>query len=140
MEIKFKKLSPLAKIPTRATEGAVGYDLYASQMTSIRQHGCGLIPTGIAIDFPKGWYATVILRSSMYKRGLVGSQGLIDNDYRGQVYIQACNITGNIVTFMPGDRVGQIIFHQYESPHLVETQDEISKTERGEGGFGSTGV
>lgn len=139
MNICFKKLSPYAKEPTKATDGSVGYDLYVSRLTSIRQRCSALVPSGIAFEMPEGYYATVHLRSSMSKRGIVGSTGIIDNDYTGEVFVMASNLNNTIVTINPGERIGQIIFHKYEPAQLEEVDRELKKTDRGSGGFGSTG-
>ena len=140
MEICFKKVSEFAKTPTRATDGAAGYDLYVSRLISIRQHSSELVPSGVAFELPEGYYATVHLRSSMCKRGIVGSTGIIDNDYTGEVFVMATNLTNKIITINPGERIGQIIFHKSDTTELKEVDRELKKTDRGSGGFGSTGI
>lgn len=138
-EIPFKRVDPEALPPTRMTTGAVGYDLYVSQGVTIPPGKGELIPTGIAFEFPEGWFATVHLRSSMCKRGLLGSVGVVDEDFRGTVRVQAFNMTDEDILIVPGERIGQIVFHKYHLPTLVEVDRDLEPTERGDKGFGSTG-
>ncbi len=139
MDIKFKKVHPCARVPERMTEGAIGFDLYVPEDIYLPPGKATLIPSGVAFDLPKGYYATVHLRSSMCKLGLVGSTGVIDNDFKGMVFVQAFNLTDHTVAIMAGERVGQILFHKYVLPELVETHGDLTPTKRGDGGFGSTG-
>ena len=107
-EIPFKRVDPKTLPPTRMTTGAVGYDLYVSQGVIIPPGKGELIPTGVAFEFPEGWFATVHLRSSMCKRGLLGSVGVVDEDFRGTVRVQAFNMTDEDILIVPGERIGYI--------------------------------
>ena len=156
--MKVKLLCPNARIPTKGTEDSAGYDLYAALNESIIIHEgeTKLIPTGIAIEIPKGYFGAIFPRSGLAaKRGLrlANCVAVIDSDYRGMVQvplhkdttkesIMTANIfmsMGNSDTIQNGDRIAQLVILPYYSPEL-EIVEELSETERGNGGFGSTGV
>ena len=143
VQVKFKKLHPDAKAPIRATDGAAGWDLsaygsgklvYPEYMaTPIKYH------TGIAVEIPPGYVGLVFPRSSVYKTGMFLSNcvGVIDSDYRGEI----CFIYNNFLPgakYGKGDRIGQLVIVPCPSVEMVEVE-ELSETERGSGGFGSTG-
>lgn len=149
MEIKIKKLSKTAKIPTRATDGSAGYDLYADSNAVIRPGETVMIDTGIALEIPEGYFGAIYPRSGLASKKclrLANCVGVIDSDYRGPIGIPMHNdhvvdlsyegLNDEWIT--KGDRIAQIIFQPYLKVDLIEA-DELSKTERGEGGFGSTG-
>ena len=144
MIIKMKKLSPRAIIPSYMTELSSGMDIYACLNNSIdilpmeRQ----LIPTGISISLPKGYEAQIRPRSGLalkYGITLLNSPGTIDADYRGEIKIILINLSNKAFKVNHGDRIAQMIISKVEKANIeiVETLDE---TNRGEGGFGSTGI
>jgi dUTP pyrophosphatase len=145
--IKFKKLDPNAVEPRRATAGAAGFD-----MTAISAEICvsGDVTgqyattrmwryhTGIALELPPGWCALAFPRSSIVKKNayLGNSVGVIDSDYRGEITF--C-FKGDHGPYEPGDRIGQLVI--IPAPDIVlEEAVELSETERGAGGYGSTGA
>lgn len=141
--VKFKKLRPDARTPTRGTAGAVGYDLHAlleEDLAVFPNRDPVLISTGIAVEVPPLWECQVRLRSGMGKRGfcIPNAPGTIDSDYRGEVFVMLVNITDAMIVIRPGDRIAQLVFKRAPAIHLVEV-DELSATDRGAGGFGSTG-
>ena len=142
--MKIKLLSNLATIPTRGSEYAAGYDLYAaiSETTIIPAHKTEKIPTDIAMEIPKGFAGLIMARSGLAtKEGLrpANCVGLIDSDYRGNVIVALHNDTNTNKTINPDERIAQLVIIPFESVEF-EVVDELSDTIRAEGGFGSTGT
>jgi len=143
MEVKIKKLNPKAVIPSYATSGDAGMDLIATSIISETpsQITYGL---GIALEIPEGFVGLVFPRSSIRKTRLQlsNSVGVIDSGYRGELQATFNKITTTIENqkndYKVGDRVCQIMIIPYPPIEFIEA-DELSNTERGEGGFGSTG-
>lgn len=141
MEIKFKKLCPEAVIPTKGSKGAAGFDLTAVTKTYNRRYGVWEYGTGIAVEIPEGYEGELRSRSSIFKTGLVQSNcvGTIDSDYRGEIMVKFYDaIDNNFDQYNVGDRVAQLLIKKVEDPIFVEVS-ELSDTERGTGGYGSTG-
>lgn len=144
MELKIKKLKENAKIPTRGTDGAAGFDLYAciDEPLTLNKGDTALIPTGIAIAVPDGYAAFIHSRSGLsIKKGicLLNSVGVVDSDYRGEVCVGVIKATDGPYTIEPFERIAQMVIKQVCIPTLVET-NELDDTDRGTGGFGSTGT
>lgn len=144
MKIKFKKLSNLAKTLTKGSAAAAGWDLYAAIPYSITiQPGENYpIPTDITMEIPKGYWGGIYARSGLAcKQGLRPSNlvGVIDPDYRGNVLVSLYNDSSTPKIIEPGDRIAQFIIHKIHDVEF-EISDELSETERGVGGFGSTGL
>ncbi|MBD5136113.1 MAG: dUTP diphosphatase [Lachnospiraceae bacterium] len=143
MKVKIKKLNDNAVIPIRGSEEAAGNDIYAciTEEAQINPHETVKIPTGFATEIPNGLVALIYSRSGMAtKKGLVVCQGVgvIDSDYRGEWFIPLHNDTNNIQSVQPNERIAQVIFTDFIVPEFIET-DRLLDTERGDGGFGSTG-
>lgn len=141
--IHVKKLSPDAILPTYGSGEAAGADLYAClpETVSIAPGEVFWVPTGIALEVPKGCAGLIYARSSMgVKRGLAPANkvGVIDSDYRGEIRVVLLNHSNTVQTVSPGERVAQMIITPVLTPAYEETED-LSDTARGEGGFGSTG-
>lgn len=142
--IQIKKISEGAILPKRATEGSAGMDLCACLdcPVTIPAGGNALIPTGIAIKLPSASYAAfVFARSGLAIKhgiGLLNGVGVIDSDYTGEIKVGLVNQKGAPYTLQPGERVAQLVILPVGSFPLVEVA-ELEKTERGDGGFGSTG-
>lgn len=145
MTLKIKKLRENAQIPLRATNGSAGMDLHAciDKPITLKQGRLVTIPTGIAIEFPSSDYAAfVYARSGLgIKHGVCLSNGVgvVDSDYRGEVCVGLCNISGDLYTIRPGERIAQMVIAPVTLPDIEEV-DELGNTERGNGGFGSTGT
>ena len=136
--LKYKKMNPDAKDPIIATEGSAGIDLYAVSCEMINKKTIKY-DTGIAFEIPKGYVGLLFPRSSVVKKGLFmgNSVGVIDSDFRNSV--SAVFYTGeNDEIYKVGERVCQLVIVPAPFFDLVEV-DELSETERGTGGFGSTG-
>jgi dUTP pyrophosphatase len=138
--MKIKLLETNAKVPVRANDCAAGYDLYSSCNALIYPQERMLIKTGISIEIPEGYYGRIAPRSGWaLKYGIDTLAGVIDSDYRGEVGVILYNTDKEIPFHIKiGDRIAQIIFEKYYS-FDIEISNEISKTARGDGGFGSTG-
>ena len=145
MEVKIKKLDPNAVIPTYAKDGDAGMDLVATKIISNTTFDI-TYGTGIAMEIPKGYVGLVFPRSSIRKTdlSLTNSVGVIDSGYRGEIQATFKKVFGENDIRIPqtdykvGDRIAQIIIVPYPKIKFVEV-DDLTTTERGEGGFGSTG-
>ena len=142
MEVKIKKLHKDAVIPKYAKPGDAGLDLTAVSM-NIDEYGNICYGTGLAFEIPEGYVGLVFPRSSNHKKGVILTNcvGVIDSGYRGEVSFKFKEIAlGNFskVTYKVGDRIGQIIIMPYPQIEFVEV-DELSETERGTTGYGSSG-
>ena len=143
MEVKIKLLNDKAIIPTRGSEKAAGYDLYActNSQIIIAPHDTVKISTGISMEIPDGYFGGVFARSGLAtEHGLRPSNccGVIDSDYRGDVIVALHNDTNMPQTIQPMERVAQLIIMPY-LPVEFEEVDTLSDTDRGDKGFGSTG-
>jgi dUTP pyrophosphatase len=135
-----KKLVTHAVIPKRATEGSAGLDISSSVDVTIPSHKWLAVPTGISIMVPKDCYARLAPRSGLaFKYGIQVGAGVIDSDYTGEIKVILFNHGENDFTIKTGDRIAQLIFEKIFTDDLQEVE-ELVKTERGAGGFGSTGT
>lgn len=143
IQIKYKKLNDLAKEPTRGSAAAAGYDLYAAtdSAVTIPAHSTVKVGTGLAFELPEGTFAGIFARSGLAtKQGLrpANCVGACDADYRGEYIVAVHNDTNEEQTIQPGDRIAQMILLPFVSM-VFEEVDDLSETNRGTGGFGSTG-
>lgn len=141
--IKVKKLSPNAILPTYGSAEAAGADLYAclDAPVTVAPGETAWIPTGLALEVPKGCAGLVYARSSLgVKRGLAPANkvGVIDSDYRGQIHVVLLNHGKTEQTIRHGERIAQFLITPVLTPAYVEAE-ELTDTDRGAGGFGSTG-
>ena len=142
-KIQIKKLNQKAVIPTKGSDAAAGYDLYAclDQAVTVNPHETVKIGTGIAIAIPNNCWGGIYARSGLAtKEGLrpANCVGVIDPDYRGEIIVAVHNDSYHIRTVEPNERIAQFVLHE---KFLCEWQEvnELDETERGEGGFASTG-
>ena len=131
-------------LPAYMSEGAAGMDLYANvkEEVTVEKGSIKLIPTGIRIALPEGFEAQIRPRSGLaLKNGisLVNSPGTIDSDYRGEIGVIVINLGENDFVVKRGDRIAQMVINRYEKVEWTECAD-LDETERGEGGFGHSGV
>ena len=143
MQLKIKKLRENAILPTRGSRQAAGYDLYAclEAPLTIAPGQTAMVPFGFAVAIPEGYFGGVFARSGLSsKQGLrpANCTGVIDSDYRGECMVPLYNDSGETRTICHGDRVAQLVVLPYLSVEFEET-DALDETQRGEGGFGSTG-
>lgn len=138
-----KKLRDNATIPTRGSLDAAGYDLYACivEPITIEPHTTKFIPTGLAMEIPSGYFGGIVARSGLAcKHGLApaNKMGIIDADYRGEVMVALHNHSQLPYTVQSNERIAQLLIMPYKTVSFNEV-DELSDTDRGDGGFGSTG-
>ncbi len=142
--LKIKKVKENAKVPHRATSGSAGLDLCAciDEPVTLEGGDTAVIPTGIAIALPSAEYgAFVFPRSGIAVKhgiGLLNSVGVIDSDYRGEIMVGVINQVKEAYTIQPGERIAQMVIMPV-SMMPVEEVTELDDTDRGTGGFGSTG-
>lgn len=138
--MKIKKLNTDAKVPTRGSEEAAGYDLYSNSDVEIRPEGTIKVNTGIAMEIPKGYFGAIYARSGLAtKEGLrpANCVGVIDSDYRGEIIVALHNDSNIVRVVEKGERIAQIVIMPYLSIEFEEV-DNLDETKRGNGGFGST--
>lgn len=142
MQIEVKvSLSPGAILPEYKTEGSAGMDLRCAYDFTLYPGERRLIPTGLRMEIPNGYEGQVRPRSGIaLKHGIsmVNTPGTIDSDYRGEIGVILINLGADVVTFNAGDRIAQLVICPIARADLVVV-DSLEETERGEGGFGSTG-
>jgi dUTP pyrophosphatase len=140
MNLRVKKLSFDAIIPTRGSGGAVGYDIYSTDEVLIPPAHRALVGSGVAIVLPAGCYGRVAPRSGLaVKHGIQVGAGVVDPDYTGEVKVVLFNHGHTDFQVNKGDRIAQLVLEKCDTPEVVEI-GLLEETERGSGGFGSTGV
>lgn len=164
MKIKAKRLSDTAKLPTYGSEKAACADIYCDLRVDkcielnpdadfkhmeysgdcfdrvyIAPHNTIKIPTGWAFQSPEGYMLQILQRSGLASKGLIPIGGIVDEDFRGEVAVILLNTTDDYIALSNGDRVAQMALRRYYQAEF-ELVDKLDETERGDGGFGSTGV
>ena len=140
MTLLVKRLNEHATLPARGSPLAAGYDLSSSEDVSIPKGTRRLVGTGIAFTVPHETYGRIAPRSGLaVKKGIQVGAGVIDRDYTGEVKVVLFNHGDEDFVIKKGDRIAQLIIEKIEMPE-VKLVDELLVTERGEGGFGSTGA
>ena len=141
--IRVKKVRPNAMLPTYGSDAAAGANLYACLETeiTIAPGETFWVPTGLAVEIPQGCAGLIYARSSLgTKRGLAPANkvGVIDSDYRGEIQVVLFNHSDQNQRIVPGERIAQMVITPVITPSYVEAES-LSDTDRGTGGFGSTG-
>ena len=143
MNVKFVKLKPEAKTPTRGSDYAAGYDLYSTcdHPVKIAPGETKMIGTGLSIQPPEGYFGAIFARSGLATRqGLrpANCVGVCDEDYTGEYIVAMHNDSGMEQIIYHGDRIAQLVFMPYLNVEFEEVES-LDETDRGSGGFGSTG-
>lgn len=141
IKIKVKKLNEKAILPTRGSDYAAGYDLYALEGAVIKTHETVKIGTGLAFELPNETFAAIFARSGLAtKQGLrpANCVGICDSDYRGEYIVALHNDTDEDKTINAGERIAQMVLMPY-IPMVFEEVEELKESARGTGSFGSTG-
>lgn len=143
MRIKF--LNNRAKMPTNGSQYAAGYDLYAAieEPVTIYPGTCEKIGTGLAMEIPTGYFGAIFARSGLAtKQGLrpANCVGVVDSDYRGEVIVALHNDSNEARQVQPDERIAQLVLMPYGVVDCFEVVDDLEDTDRGAGGFGSTGI
>ena len=141
-KLRVKKLRPEASLPVKGSEQAAGYDLCASEEALVPARGKSLVGTGLAMAIPVGNYGRIAPRSGLAVKNFIDvGAGVVDSDYRGEVKVLLFNFGEVDFKIAKGDRVAQLIIEKYTRTEIEDVlEGELDATERGEGGFGSTGV
>lgn len=138
-KIKVKKLSEGARLPFRASAHDAGADLFCLEAFTLAPGERKLIPTGLAIEIPPGYYGRVAPRSGLaVKQGIDTMAGVVDSGYRGHLQVLLVNLSNTAASFDAGARIAQLIVERIAVCDF-EWAEELSDTERGAGGFGSSG-
>ncbi|MFA6315380.1 MAG: dUTP diphosphatase [Candidatus Paceibacterota bacterium] len=139
MNLKVKKLHQNAKIPSYAHQGDAGMDIFTLERTVLKLGERVAVKTGISMEIPDGYVGLVWDKSGIaIHEGLKIIGGVIDSGYRGEIMIGVINLSDREYTFEAGHKIAQMLIQKIESPEIEEV-DGLSETERGHGGFGSTG-
>lgn len=140
VNILVRRSDPNALLPTRATEGAAGYDIYSLHSGTIAPGAWALVQTGIQVAIPEGCVGLVWPRSGLAVRnGIDTGAGVIDSDYRGPLGILLFNHSEHVFSFAKGDRIAQLVVQKVETLPLEEVS-ALPASVRGNRGFGSTGL
>lgn len=140
MHLQVKKIVPEAKLPTRAKEGDAGLDLYSVESCVIEPMGRRAVRTGIAMEIPMGCVGLVWDKSGIAaKTGMTVRGGVIDSGYRGEIQVILSNLGDEASVITAGDKIAQLLIQHVELLPVEEVSD-LSDSERGADGFGSTGV
>jgi len=142
--VRFRRLpsNPDLPLPERATLQAAGYDVRCAEEAALAPGEIRLVATGLVMELPEGFECQVRPRSGLaLKHGITlpNSPGTIDPDYRGELRVIMQNLGPEVVVLARGERIAQLVFARFEVPDVTEAE-LLSETERGSGGFGSTGV
>ncbi len=138
-ELKVQKVSSLTKLPSRSHTDDAGLDLYSSQYYTIMPGERALISTGVKFAIPKGCVGLIWDKSGIAKQGVHTMAGVIDSGYRGEVLVNLINLSNNIYTITPGQKVTQLLIQKVENFKIIEEKIK-DNTSRGANGFGSTGL
>jgi dUTP pyrophosphatase len=136
--IQFQLMNKDAKPPARGTDQAAGFDLYSTQSFDLRPGVRHAFPNGVRCAIPEGWCGMIYPRSGLaVKQGLDKLAGLIDSDYRGDIHAVLYNSGDEVIEIKAGDRIAQMVVVPYMGDAVLV--DDLDDTDRGDGGFGSTG-
>ena len=138
IEVKIKKLHQDAKVPIYKKTQAAGFDIYSTEEVLLKANSTTKVPTGIALEIPHGFYLRIEDRSGMAAKGIHKIGGIVDSDYRGEVFVVLHNTTDQDYQIEKHDRIAQGILTPISQADFHETS-RLSETQRGAGGFGSTG-
>ena len=142
MKVKFKKLNEEAIIPEFKTAGSAGMDITSIEDVTLNPGQFKIVKTGLACAIKEGYEVQIRPRSGMackYGITVINTPGTIDSDYRGEIGVGLINLSAGQFDINKGDRIAQLVVNKIEQPE-IEIVDELDETERGAGGFGSTGT
>lgn len=141
LRLHVRRMHPAATLPRLAHPGDAGADLTAVETVRLPPGARAAVPTGLAVAIPDGWVGLVHPRSGLARRHgitVANAPGTIDAGYRGEIQVLLVNLGDGTVTIEVGDRIAQLLIQQVARPRFVEV-DELDETDRGVGGFGSSG-
>jgi dUTP pyrophosphatase len=138
MQLKVKKITKKARLPKKHNNNDAAFDLYAIEDMNIPAGGTDIVHTGISIEIEEGYFGKIESRSSLAKKGVFCTAGVIDSGYRGEVMIVVNNIGSSDHQISIGNRIAQMIIYKLQEVEIIETKELDSQLDRG-GGFGSSG-
>ncbi len=138
MKLKVKKILTNALLPRKHNPNDAAFDLYAVEDMQIPADATGIVHTGICIEIPVGYFAKIESRSSLAKRGIFCTAGVIDSGYRDEIMVVMNNIGHENYSIKQGDRIAQMIINEVKNFEIIEAESLDEKLDRG-GGFGSSG-
>ena len=138
MDLIVKKLSKLAKLPTKHDKNDAAFDLYAIEDCTLFTSSINIIHTGICLEIESGFYGKIESRSSLAKKGIFCTAGVIDSGYRGEVMVVMNNRGKENHLIRQGHRIAQLVIHKVEEVRIIESETLDDQSDRG-GGFGSSG-
>jgi dUTP pyrophosphatase len=133
-----KKFTEHAILPDRKSKDAAGYDICSTVETILGPYSQALVSTGIGFTVPKGTYGQLAPRSGLACKGIHVGAGVIDRDYTGEVKVLLFNLSNKEIVLKENERIAQLIIHNIDAPQVCEVEN-LDPSERGSGGFGSTG-
>jgi dTMP kinase len=139
LKLKIEKISPWAKLPSRAFKYDAGLDLYSADYYSLIPKDYAIIKTGIRLAIPEGYVGLIWDKSGVAKSGIHSLGGVVDAGFRGEVCVELVNLSQDIYHIAPGQKIAQIIIQKVELPEIVEGKIN-DKTDRAQGGYGSSGL
>ena len=131
-------LDPEAKMPTRAHEWDAGFDLYSREDAYINPNSGGIFDTGVHLAIPEGYVGFLKSKSGLNVKHSIQSEGVIDSGYTGSIHVKLFNHGSKAVEIKKGQKISQLVILKCELP-ILDVVDSLEDTERGDGGFGSTG-
>lgn len=137
--LRVQLVHPNARAPQRMSSGAAGYDLCACEDAIVPARGIACVSTGVCVSIPNDTYARVAPRSGLACKGIDVGAGVVDSDYRAPICVILYNHTETDKAFNVGDRIAQLVLEVIKTPN-VEIVSALDSTDRGTGGFGSTGL
>jgi dUTP pyrophosphatase len=138
--IEIQLLHPAAKVPSRGSRDAAGFDLHSIEDVRLEPGERAAIGTGLAFKIPQQWYGKIEPRSGLaMKHGIDTLAGIIDSDYRGEVKVILIHLGGGVVDIKKGDRIAQLVVQNHGAWMPLMVVNELDDTDRGADGFGSTG-
>lgn len=139
MKIKIKKIHPDARIPSYAHLGDAGVDLYTVEPFELEPMERKTVSLGLALEIPEGYVGLIWDKSGLSHRyGIKSFGGVIDSNYRGEVHVGVMNLSNKFFSFEKGHKIAQLLIQKVETV-IWEEVDELSETDRGQSGFGSSG-
>lgn len=140
MFLRIQRTDDRAVIPGYTYAGDAGMDLTVIEHVILGPGEAADLATGLRIELPPGYWGRITGRSStMRRRGLLVNEGIIDNGYRGELYVYVRNLNGHDAVIEPGDRLAQLIVHTLQRPEVLEVE-RLAESDRGDKGFGSSGL
>lgn len=139
MKIKIKKLNPDTRIPVYAHSGDAGMDLYTIEQFELEPGERKSVPLGISVEIPEGYVGLIWDKSGLsHKYGIKSFGGVVDSGYRGEIHAGIMNLSDKFFSFEKGHKIAQLLIQKIEQVEFEEVQ-ELTDTDRGRNGFGSTG-